>query len=87
MQFVSFLFIYKDWNRKYIIIVFGINILNIKIKYLFEVFKIYFIYIDCIESLFFCSLQGIYIDGWGDFCYRFYNIYNFFWFFYIYYQL
>lgn len=56
MQLVSFLPIYKDWNRKHIIIALGINILNIKTKHLFEIFKIYLTHIDCTESLPSCSL-------------------------------
>lgn len=56
MQLVSFLPIFKDWNRKHIIIALGINILNIKTKHLFEVFKIYLTHIDCTESLPSCSL-------------------------------
>lgn len=43
-------------QRKHFIIALGINILNIKTKHLFEVFKIYLTHIDCTESLPSCSL-------------------------------
>lgn len=43
-------------QRKHFIIALGINILNIKTKHFFEVFKIYLTHIDCTESLPSCSL-------------------------------
>lgn len=43
-------------QRKHIIRALGINILNIKTKHLFEIFKIYLTHIDCTESLPSCSL-------------------------------